>query len=124
VVFVAACDCGGSSEWHGSTEHPPTDAGERAAEAEWERIHTRPLLQKQPPAGLDEDVSVFLARLRTLAEERPEAVLPALRRIERATDDLLHVAVAGGRAAGKSWSELGTALGMTEQSTQLRFALR
>lgn len=43
VGFRVACDCG----WTGTTLHPPGDydsAGYRAAEAEWDREHLRPLI--------------------------------------------------------------------------------
>lgn len=124
LAFVSACSCGGPghwSEWYGSTEYPPTDEGEEAAIEEWERTHARPLLGSTPPVGLDDEVSEMLGRLRTLAEERPTGVLPALRRIERGTDDLLAVAVSNARDGGRSWSEIGSALGMAKQSAQQRF---
>ncbi len=128
LAFVPACSCsrrGGSLDdyenWYGSTEYPPTEAGEEAAIDEWERIHARPLLGSTLPVGLDDEVTELLHRLRTLAEQRPTAVLPTLRRIERATDDLLAVAVANARASVRSWSEIGTALGMSKQSAQQRF---
>ncbi len=31
VSHVAACDCGDAGSWYGSTEYPPTEAGEEAA---------------------------------------------------------------------------------------------
>jgi hypothetical protein len=123
TAYVAACSCSGpgQSEWHGSTEYPPTDEGEEAALAEWERVHARPLLAETAPAGLDRDITALLEQLRQLATERPAGVLGELRRIERATDDLLDEAVRNARQAGKSWSEIGTPMGMTKQAAQQRF---
>jgi hypothetical protein len=129
VAFVPACSCAGPgsapwSEWYGSTEYPPNEAGEDAALAEWERVHARPLVSDTTPAGLEEDVTAFLGRLRELTTERPAAVLGELRRIERATDDLLAESVQNARRAGRSWSEIGSALGMAKQSAQQRFGSR
>ena len=102
-------------------EYPPTDEGEEAALDEWERVHARPLLRDTEPAGLDEAVTELLDRLRVLTADRPVGVLGALRRIERATDDLLDDAVRNARAAGKSWSEIGSPMRMSRQAAQQRF---
>ncbi len=62
---VAACGCG----WTGTTRYPSTepfdDAAHDLALAEWERDHTRPLLQ-----GLRAD---HWARLRTMVRELAES---------------------------------------------------
>lgn len=53
TAYVAACSCStgsGYTDWYGSTDHPPTDDGEAAALAEWERVHARPLLQRHEAA--------------------------------------------------------------------------
>lgn len=53
TAYVAACSCStgsGYTDWYGSTDHPPTDAGEQAALAEWERVHAWPLLQRREAA--------------------------------------------------------------------------
>lgn len=124
TAHVAACDCGRNGEWHGSTEYPPTEAGEDAAIEEWEREHARPLLAMKAPEGLADDVTAFLDRLWTLAVERPVGVLSELRRIERRTDELLGEAVGRARDGGASWSEIGAELRMTKQSAQQRFTSR
>jgi hypothetical protein len=127
AAYVPACSCGGPgdwSDWYGSTEYPPNDEGEAAAIDEWERVHARPLLSDTAPAGLYEDVTAFLGRLRELASERPLGVLGDLRRIERATDDILAEAVRNARAASKSWSEIGAEMVMTKQAAQQRFGSR
>ena len=124
TAYVPACSCAGPagwSDWYGSTEYPPTDDGEEAALDEWERVHARPLLAETSPAGLDRDVTALLDQLRQLATDRPASVLGELRRIERTTDDLLDEAVRNARRAGKSWSEIGTPMGMTKQAAQQRF---
>ena len=69
-------------------------------------------------------MTAFLGQLRELTTERPAAVLGELRRIERATDDLLAESVQNARRAGRSWSEIGSALAMTKQSAQQRFGFR
>ncbi|MGH3859636.1 hypothetical protein [Actinokineospora sp.] len=43
TAFVAACSCG----WHGTPEHPPTDAGEEAAYDEWQRDHLNPMVRAE-----------------------------------------------------------------------------
>lgn len=125
VAFVPACACAGSDSrwdsWYGSTEYPPTDDGEEAALDEWERVHARPLLGDREPAGLDDEVTVLLDRLRLLAMERPVGMLAVLRRIERTTDEVLAEAVANARQAGKSWSEVGRPMGMSKQAAQQRW---
>jgi hypothetical protein len=124
TAYIAACSCAGPdgwSEWYGSTEHPPTDEGEEAALAEWEHVHARPLLDETAPACLDRDVTALLDQLRKLATEQPAGVLGELRRIERATDDLLDEAVRNARQAGKSWSEIGAPMQMSKQAAQQRF---
>jgi hypothetical protein len=126
TAYVAACECARNDgwdhdDWYGTTEHPPTEEGEDAALAEWERVHARPLLRDTAPLGLDEYVTELLDRLRVLTEQRPVGVLATLRRIERATDDLLVDAVHNARQAGKSWSEIGAPLSMSRQAAQQRF---
>ena len=125
TAYIAACDCAGPgsswTQWYGPTEHPPTDEGHEAALDEWERVHAHPLLAETAPAGLDDTVTALLKRLALLAQDRPVGVLGTLRRIERATDDVLDDAVRNARAAGKSWSEIGTAMGMSKQAAQQRF---
>jgi len=39
--FVAACSCG----WRSDGEHPPTEAGKEAAEAQWNTEHLGPLIE-------------------------------------------------------------------------------
>jgi hypothetical protein len=41
VAYVAACSCG----WHAEVEHPATEAGEEAAEAQWNTEHLSPLIE-------------------------------------------------------------------------------
>ncbi|MFL6144916.1 MAG: hypothetical protein ACJ72N_24005 [Labedaea sp.] len=41
--YRAWCACG----WRGSALYPPTDAGERGAEDEWDRDHVQPLLHAE-----------------------------------------------------------------------------
>jgi hypothetical protein len=43
TAFVPACGCG----WHADREHPPTEAGEEAALAQWRAEHATPLLDRQ-----------------------------------------------------------------------------
>ena len=39
--YRAGCDCG----WRSAVTHPPTDAGETAAQDEWDELHLRPLIR-------------------------------------------------------------------------------
>jgi hypothetical protein len=39
--FVAACSCG----WRGDSEHPATETGREAAEAQWNTEHLSPLIE-------------------------------------------------------------------------------
>lgn len=40
-AFVAACSCG----WRAEVDHPATEAGEEAAEAQWNAEHLSPLIK-------------------------------------------------------------------------------
>jgi hypothetical protein len=40
-AFIASCSCG----WHATAEHPATEAGKEAAEAQWNTEHLTPLIE-------------------------------------------------------------------------------
>lgn len=130
VAYVAACACAtgrgpdGWSSWFGATEHPATEAGEEAALAEWEAVHAGPLLAAVTdlPPDVAAEVTALLDRLATVAIERPAGCLALLRELEQRTDTILAAAVHGARAAGLSWSRIGTQLGMSKQAAQGRWS--
>lgn len=41
--YRAHCECG----WRGAIVHPATDAGEEAAEEDWDHYHLRPLIKQE-----------------------------------------------------------------------------
>jgi hypothetical protein len=43
IAHVAACGCG----WRANNQHPPTQAGEELAVAQWRAEHAQPLLDRQ-----------------------------------------------------------------------------
>jgi hypothetical protein len=90
-----SCECG----WRGTlANHPagfPEDNEYDEYMQEWERQHARPVLA-----------------LRNLRDAGQEA---------RRAGGALREAVAEARAAGASWSEVGTALSVTKQAAQQRF---
>lgn len=127
TAYIAACQCGhhpNYTTWTGPTEFPPTPEGERAAAAEWEELHARPLLAAELPTGLHGHTLGLLDALGAAAESRPLGVLGELRFLERAVDDLLVVAVNRARTTDASWQQIGDRLGMARQSAQQRFGTR
>ncbi len=92
VAFVATCACG----WRGTTEHPPTDAGEELALAEWEHTHARPVLGAAQAAELDR----LQAPLRDLAAGDLDASPRSPREL---AEHLAHLATALETAAARAW---------------------
>lgn len=72
--YRAGCGCG----WRSSVVHPPTDAGETAAEDEWDDHHLRPLIRavaawRVVPVSALLDLIAELRRDLVVAEDaRPE----------------------------------------------------
>ena len=78
--YVAACECG----WQDTVRHPPTDAGEEAADADWSREHLAALIGRAA-RGWGEWAERVAARARVVAEHaaagRYAAAVTALRRL-------------------------------------------
>ncbi len=123
TAYVAACQCGhhpNYTTWTGPTEFPPTPEGERAAAAEWEELHARPLLATEPPPGWHGHTVELLDALGAAAKSRPLGVLGELRFLERAIDRRLEVAVNRARTTDASWQQIGDRLGMARHPAQQR----
>jgi hypothetical protein len=71
-AYVGAWSCG----WIAFDHHPPTEAGCRAAEDEWEYAHARPLLAAAVPARITELVDNLREDVAELAHDRPLARRP------------------------------------------------
>ncbi|NRN68025.1 hypothetical protein GC106_52660 [Kibdelosporangium sp. 4NS15] len=73
-AFVASCSCG----WRATAEHPATEAGKEAAEAQWNTEHLSPLIEAAR-AGWEswpDDLAGLAryARDRILAQDAAEAL--------------------------------------------------
>jgi hypothetical protein len=124
VAYVAACSCSGPAgavTWLGPSEHPPTDAGERAAVDEWEQLHARYLLTTARQPEVARAVSTMLTRLDAMTVESPVAMIAELRRAQRRTGELLALAVSHARVAGASWTQIARGLGLSEWEARRRF---
>jgi len=82
--FVAACSCG----WRAEVDHPATEAGREAAEAQWNAEHLSPLIEaaRASWATWPDD----LAGLARYAQDRIEAqdVVEALRILDQMVADV------------------------------------
>jgi hypothetical protein len=67
--YRAGCDCG----WRGSTVHPPTDAGETAAQDEWDAGHLHPLI-REAAAGMVVPATAVLDLIAELRRALADAV--------------------------------------------------
>lgn len=80
--YRAECDCG----WRGTTVYPPTEAGETAAEDEWDTAHLRPLIRQAaagkviPVPALLDLIDGLRRELSTAIAARPEWELTARER--------------------------------------------
>ncbi len=117
IAFVAACSC----NWRSTTEHPPTDAGERAAKQEWYTDHAQPLLGRTPPAELLDDIDALRRRLADLVDQRPLAALAALRRVSDWAAAQTRRGAGRARDNGNTWREIAEQLGVTAQAAQQRY---
>ncbi|SHN33906.1 hypothetical protein [Cryptosporangium aurantiacum] len=119
TAYRAVCSCG----WLGATEYPATDVGSWSATSEW-AAHVQPFLAATPPHWLLNRSDVLRDNLQELATTWPLQALGVLAEIERWHRPALQQAVDAARAAGKSWAEIGAALGVTRQSAHERFSRR
>jgi hypothetical protein len=120
VGYVAACACG----WTDGQRFPATEAGRKAAEAEWSDKHVRTLIvamDDEMPRDLGAKATVLRNQIVALIGRRPRAALRTLAYVESWQQALLDQAVAAARAGGQSWAEIGLALGITKQAAHERF---
>ncbi|MHA6620693.1 hypothetical protein [Pseudonocardia sp. DLS-67] len=124
VAYVAACSCSGPTgamSWLGPGEHPPTDAGERAAVDEWEQLHARYLLTTARQPAVAHAVSSMLTRLDAMTVESPVAMIAELCRVQHRSGELLALAVSHARVTGASWAQIAGGLGISEQDARRHF---
>ncbi|MFC0111812.1 hypothetical protein [Kibdelosporangium aridum] len=73
-AFIAACSCG----WRAAAEHPATEAGKEAAEAQWNTEHLSPLIEAARSSweSWPDDLAGLAryARDRVLAQDNAEAL--------------------------------------------------
>jgi hypothetical protein len=73
TAWVACCACG----WQATTEHPPTDDGERAAFRQWDIEHIEPLIAEIATTGWTEWATRTASRAQTVAEHIAAGRYPA-----------------------------------------------
>lgn len=118
--YVGACACG----WTDAQRFAPTEAGRKAAEAEWSDKHVRSLIvamDDDMPRDLGAKATVLRNQITRLIDRRPRAALRTLAYIESWQRALLDQAVAAARAEGRSWTDIGAALGISKQAAHERF---
>jgi hypothetical protein len=77
--YVACCGCG----WHASTQHPPTQGGEEAAEEQWLAEHGQPQLARRAERRRT-DLARVLDWLGSQADQLQDPA--ALQRVGRTVD--------------------------------------
>ncbi|MET8864792.1 hypothetical protein ABZW11_17785 [Nonomuraea sp. NPDC004580] len=117
VGYRASCSCG----WSDRRQLPPTSEGAQDAEHRWWSRHVPPLLAAAPPKELVIKSDLLCEQIVRLAGDRPLAALSLLSQVESWQRTLLDQAVAGARAAGASWAEVGEAMGISKQAAHERF---
>ena len=116
TAYRAMCSCG----WTGSRDHPPTEEGTWSVTSEWSQ-HMKPLWAAAAPAWLLNRSDTLRDSVADLTTTWPLQALGVLAEVERWQKPLIERAVVAAREAGASWSEIGTALGITKQSAHERF---
>ncbi|MBB5076161.1 hypothetical protein [Nonomuraea endophytica] len=116
IGYQAACSCG----WADRRRFPPTPEGAKEAEGRW-YTHVAPLLAAAPPSWLVVKSNLLCEQIVNLAADRPLAALTLLAQVESWQRTLLDQAVAGAKAAGASWADVGEAMGITKQAAHERF---
>ncbi len=116
VAVRAHCSCG----WSGAGDYPPGETGRMSATSDWV-AHMKPFWAAAPPAWLVNRSDSLRDSVAELAGAWPLQALAVLAQVERWQQDLVTAAVTEARAAGRSWAEIGAALGVTKQSAHERF---
>lgn len=118
--YVGVCACG----WADTQRFAATEAGRKAAEAEWSDKHVRLLIiamDDDMPRDLGAKATVLRNQITRLIGRRPTSALRTLAYVESWQRALLDQAVAAARAEGRSWTDVGDALGITKQAAHERF---
>ena len=89
--------------------------------AEWEREHAQPLLARQVPIELVDDIEDVRRRVIELVGERPLAALEQARRFAKWADALGERAARQARTDGAGWAEVAQAAGTSAQAAQQRY---
>lgn len=115
--YRATCSCG----WSGRQDHAGDQFGRMEAVSELVDRHLKPFISATPPAWLVGSSRELRTSVDELSMNWPLQSLSLLADIERWHRPLLEEVVVRSRAAGKSWADIGAALGITKQSAHERF---
>ncbi|MBT2381133.1 MULTISPECIES: hypothetical protein [unclassified Streptomyces] len=87
----------------------------------WQR-HISHLLDGAVPADVRAQIDTLRETIAQLALTRPLAAVAAAAQVERTGAACLQHVVATATATGRSWGEIGSAMGITRQAAHSRFA--
>ncbi|PPK69680.1 AsnC family protein [Actinokineospora auranticolor] len=107
------CDCG----WAADRYFPTTED----ATTHWLRDHAFPAVESQPPNWLVVKSDVLREQVEEMITTRPEAALKLLAEVEKWHRPLTTKAVQAARHRGASWTDVGSALGVSRQAAHERF---
>lgn len=122
----AGCACG----WRAKETHPINFDDHEMTEGfeyndgpywNWAREHIASLLGTAMPTELREALATVAEQMREHARLRPMVALTAIGQLEKLVGDLAPTAGAAARKDGKTWNEIGRALGTTRQAAFQRF---
>ncbi|MFF1482244.1 hypothetical protein ACFVYD_32625 [Streptomyces sp. NPDC058301] len=134
------CDCSGPTghtvqTWRGTTVHPVDFTDRDHTEgtdgesphgpyAEWEREHLAPSAATSVPGNVTALIDAVHQLLTELAVQRPLAALTAAARLEGVAGTASTRAARAALDTGRSWTNIGTALGITRQAAHQRLSPR
>ncbi|MGY3056141.1 hypothetical protein ACVWZD_000385 [Streptomyces sp. TE3672] len=136
VGVRAGCDCHDDSgyrtkEWRGGMvframfgdQEGTEGVGEDASPYwEWKTQHVGPDEDTTVPGDVTELLDTLRTRLSGLADQRPLAALTAVSRLEATGQAVSIRAAAAAQQRGNSWTQIGTALGVSKQAAHQRLA--